>query len=357
MSRRTPSRTHRLPRRASIRARAASVAVAAGALAAVLPAVASASSYSDAILADSPAVYYRMNGPLADQSGNGRTGNVVGARSSVSGAIVGDADTATTFASNAAWIASYSPQNAFTLEGWVKVAPSVIGSGFGCFASPWYLGESLLNAEVGGVTNDYGITLMNGHVGFGVGNGDHTFCSPGAINDGAYHHIVGTWDSSDGKRALYIDGALVASAGDGGDHRSPRSSGQIYGGSGYFNQANAPGAITFDEVAIYDKRLSASQVASHYAAGTRPATCKMTAIRRDDPSAGGKDTADVTVSSGAGLASIGNVVVSNGSVSVPTIISGMTTPVVVTATKAVQGTPTRFSFNILDVIGRSTFCA
>lgn len=86
-------------------------------------------------------------------------------------------------------------------------------------------------------------------------------------------------------------------------------------------------------------------------------TCKMTAVRKEDPSAGGKDTADVTVKSPGGLSAIANPVISNGSLSVPDFPAGTTDPVIVTATKTDQSQLTRFRFGAVNMLGTSKFCA
>jgi hypothetical protein len=83
-----------------------------------------------------------------------------------------------------------------------------------------------------------------------------------------------------------------------------------------------------------------------------PTTCSVTAVRPGPPIQG-----DVTVLAPAGLKSIQDVQVTNGSVSVPDIVPGVKTPVIVTATKTDQGQETRFSFNALNLNDESKFCA
>jgi hypothetical protein len=87
-------------------------------------------------------------------------------------------------------------------------------------------------------------------------------------------------------------------------------------------------------------------------------TCDMTAIRRagQDGFAGPNDQADVSVLSAAGLALIDRVTVINGSLSIPTFPSGTTDPVVVTATKAIQGAATHFAFHATDINDLDTIC-
>jgi hypothetical protein len=92
-------------------------------------------------------------------------------------------------------------------------------------------------------------------------------------------------------------------------------------------------------------------------ADTTPPTCFVSAVRRPGPS--GRDEMDVTVQdTGSGLAAITNVQITNGSVSTnpSPVPAGTTAPVVVTATKSVQGQPTSWSFDAVDVAGNLKHC-
>jgi hypothetical protein len=88
-------------------------------------------------------------------------------------------------------------------------------------------------------------------------------------------------------------------------------------------------------------------------------TCVQSAVRRAGSAgfAGAFDQSDVTVTASNGLQSIGNVVVSNGAVSVPAFAPGTTAPVIVTTTKNTQGLITRFSFDATDAGAGIKHCA
>jgi len=60
--------------------------------------------------------------------------------------------------------------------------------------------------------------------------------------------------------------------------------------------------------------------------------------------------------SGNGLASIGDVSITNGTVSIPAFARGTKGQVVVVATKTDPGLPTRWSFEATDVAGQTSFC-
>jgi len=95
------------------------------------------SLYSATILADSPQAYYRLNessGTVAtDSSGHGYNGTLSGINAySQAGAIVGDSDTAITFAAAGGLTFPYNlnitTQTAATFECWVNL--SGYGSGY-----------------------------------------------------------------------------------------------------------------------------------------------------------------------------------------------------------------------------------
>jgi alpha-tubulin suppressor-like RCC1 family protein len=94
-------------------------------------------------------------------------------------------------------------QDDFSLAFWIKTAQAGTGS------THWFEGRGLLDGEVGGVTNDFGTSLMaGGKIGFGVGNPDITLISSGSVNNGAWRHIVVTRQASTGAMRIYVDGVL-----------------------------------------------------------------------------------------------------------------------------------------------------
>jgi streptogramin lyase len=85
-------------------------------------------------------------------------------------------------------------------------------------------------------------------------------------------------------------------------------------------------------------------------------TCSVGAVRRGG--AGGHDQEDVDVRDlGSGLASITNVKITNGTVSMPAITPGTASTVTVTATKTTQGLSTVWSFDATDADGNVRHCA
>ena len=72
----------------------------------------------------------------------------------------------------------------------------------------WYGGRGLVDAEVAGVTNDFGVTIGGGHVMFGVRK--PTIVS-GFVADKNWHTALATRQQSTGAFRLVIDGILTNS--------------------------------------------------------------------------------------------------------------------------------------------------
>ncbi len=77
----------------------------------------------------------------------------------------------------------------------------------------WYFGKGLVDGEIGGPANDFGVSLCAGKIAFGIGNPDVTLNSDTSVNDGSWHAIAVTRSGSEMK--IYIDGVENAS-GNGG---------------------------------------------------------------------------------------------------------------------------------------------
>ncbi|MCF7553837.1 LamG-like jellyroll fold domain-containing protein [Pseudonocardia sp. WMMC193] len=237
------------------------------------------SVYLDAVRADGPTNYWRL-GEASGTTGFDWVGSrdltlAAGATRGTAGA-VGDGTTATTFPGNATVPASTTgtatagPQT-FSVEAWVRTTSTSGGKivGFGNSAT----GSSS--------SNDRHLYLTNaGKVLFGVNPGSRTVIeSPGAINNGQWHHVVGTLSAQG--MVLYVDGQQVAA-------RADVTAAQAYNGHwriGGDNLTSWPSRPTsaslngaVDDVAVYPAALSAARVSAHFqaAAGT-PANVAPTA--------------------------------------------------------------------------------
>ena len=144
----------------------------------------------------------------------------------------------------------------FSIAMWVKTTDT--GA-----AGQWRLGRGLVDATTGTNKADFGTALNAGKFSLGIGNPDTTLTSTTAVNDGNWHHVVGTYNSTTGAMQVYVDGVLNNS---GTGHAGTRSAGtnmrigsiQTGIAGGFFN-----GLI--DQVQIYNYVVSAADVSYIYA--------------------------------------------------------------------------------------------
>jgi hypothetical protein len=128
----------------------------------------------------------------------------------------------------------------------------------------WYNGKGLVDGEVGGTVNDFGITLVGNKVGFGIGNPDTTLPSVRAINNGVWHQVAVTRDAGNGAMKIYIDGTVdAAGTGPTGSRTAPPNLrvASLQTGGNYL-------LGNISDVAFYDAVLSAEQVATLYSAAS-----------------------------------------------------------------------------------------
>ncbi|GAA1426488.1 hypothetical protein GCM10009616_01170 [Microlunatus lacustris] len=236
------------------------------------------SPYVKAVYGSQPTSYWRLGeaaGTVASAdrvgfmplSAAGTTGAVRGAP----GAVPGDADKASTFTGvNTSWTATavqHHPPDVLTLEAWFKTT----------VAGGRIAGWSTRNTQGNSPKHDRQLYVDTaGKINFGARptNQRLVVTSPAAVNDGQWHHAVGTLSQSGMK--LYLDGEQVAARSDVtvGEHLNIgywRIGGDTVSGwpnaglNGFFN-----GSI--DEVAVYKHELSAAEIADHFAKGaSRPA--------------------------------------------------------------------------------------
>lgn len=241
--------------------------VAVGGTVSITPSTAAVRPYVNRVLADGASQFWRLGesaGATAVDSAGFTDASVTSATRGTAGAVVGDPDTATTFAgTSASTMGTRVPvqgPNTFTVEGWFNTTTTSGGKllGFG-------------NQSVTSSTSyDRQLYMDNaGRLWFGVNNGSARLLSTtGSYRDGAWHHVAATLGT--GGMVLYVDGARVAG-------RTDVTSGQYYSGywrvggdnlSGWTNRPSSDyfaGAI--DDVAIYPTALSAADLQQHYAVG------------------------------------------------------------------------------------------
>ena len=202
-----------------------------------------------------PRGLYAFEGNVTDSSGNGNNGTNYGA-TFVTGTI---GSQAASFNGSTQYVAV--PRSigsaSFSIACWVKTSTANYGSG------QWYNGKAIIDGRVPTTTNDFGTSVLAGKYAFGVGNPNTTISSTVSINNGVWHHVAATRDSTTGQMRVYVDGVLSNSAATGptGAKTAPsllRIGGKLSGGSSYFLNGQ------IDDARLYDYVLSASEVAALY---------------------------------------------------------------------------------------------
>jgi hypothetical protein len=159
------------------------------------------------------------------------------------------------------------PEQKTTLEFWMKTAQE------GQDASNWRT-ATVFGEESGGDGDiQWAYILPTGQLGAIAVNDQHLHVTENPINDNKWHHYVITYDWAAFKSQLYIDGELDSDL-EGGDNVFTDTDGNIrymgWNSIGQGGQGQFVGLL--DEVAIYDKILSAERVKVHASfASTAPA--------------------------------------------------------------------------------------
>ena len=230
------------------------------------------SAYRSAVMTDSPTKYWRFGEPSGtvgyDQAGADDLTIDASANRNVAGALIGDADTATTFnggtvPATTTGTASNGPTTA-SVEAWFKTTSTSGGKivGFGSSTT----GDSSSYDRHMYMTND-------GRVVFGIYDGNtRTLSSSSGLNDGSWHHAVGEFGPQGLK--LYVDGRLV---GQNAAFQTAQAFGGYWrvGGDNLNGWPSQPSSNKFngsiDDVAVYGTQLTQDQVRAHYLASGRSA--------------------------------------------------------------------------------------
>ncbi|MCG8688353.1 MAG: LamG domain-containing protein, partial [Desulfobacterales bacterium] len=130
----------------------------------------------------------------------------------------------------------------------------------------WFRGYGLIDAEVGGAAEDFGSSLLNEKVAFGIGNVDYTIMSETSVNDGNWHHVVLTRNSTSGEMKIYVNGSLeTTGTGPVGERTSPT---RIVVGSIQTDVRFFEGNM--DELRFYNYVLDADDVSDLYVSRGNP---------------------------------------------------------------------------------------
>ena len=229
-------------------------------------------SHPAIVNADNPEAYWRL-----DESGGGTANDQVGGHDGaytgtliygVDGAFPNDANTAIRFDGASGHVAvpfaaALNPQGPFTIEAWVK--PNIIpdGGGTPCPVSSAQMGGDRSGWQIRERDTGWQFVLYT-HSGSAVANGGIANTAVGGVpSTDSWTHLVGVYDGTDS--TLYVNGVpyaapaagYVANYDDGVNPAGPFTIGARSSLSDYFD-----GSV--DEVAFYNRALTATEVTSHY---------------------------------------------------------------------------------------------
>lgn len=200
--------------------------------------------------------WYTFEGNAQDLSGNANHGTT----NAVTYPIAGNgAQTGLFNGTSSHVVIPRSIQDDFTVALWMKA------TGTGGTGTQWWSGDGMVDGEVNGSAADWGLSLLNGKVAFGIGATDITFASTSNVNDGQWHHIAATRKSISGVIQIFVDGALQTSGtGPAGARTAPPflriGSLQTGAAASFFNGG-------LDGVRLYNKVLTATEITAISSAG------------------------------------------------------------------------------------------
>lgn len=232
--------------------------------------------YQQAVLGDTPAAYWRLGDVVGSTIALDSSGNGFNAIPNA-GVTFGEAGAMSANPGTGALLADSSPGPA----GEIDFAGAVISSGTGFSVECWIntvqptpaQDLEILTLPTAGLTNEIQLFLL----GPGspscpafAGGGGFPCIGPVPVNDGKWHHLVGTttWGTGATATVLYVDGVPVANTVAMYSSLPSFVAGSI--GTNY--QIVPPNAdpMNIQEVAVYNHALSAAQVLNHYEKGSWP---------------------------------------------------------------------------------------
>jgi hypothetical protein len=233
-------------------------------------------SYAEAVLADNPIAYWRLNetnGVIAHDCWGGHDGEYLNVTLDQAGYNTNDPDPAAAFGiisnpesyvGNIQGIdfSTFSNNAAFSIEAWVNGGVQTNDSGIVTFG--YGGGGEQFNLDTGSTGHRFRFSVRDANnVAHNVGG------TLGPSN--TWQHLVGVCDEPHGSLRLYVNGISNASATISGGVQmgtSPISIGSRQANFSSTYTLNFIGSI--DEVAIYDYALNPAQILNHYITGTNP---------------------------------------------------------------------------------------
>ncbi|PRY67132.1 concanavalin A-like lectin/glucanase superfamily protein [Glaciihabitans tibetensis] len=221
-----------------------------------LPGATAATSPTAGLHLDSFTVTAKISDSVSTNAGT----YLGGVNTGVAGVISGDSNTAARFAGTDDFgSVTRTVSDDFSIEFWFS-STQLIGTG----CTQWWNGVGLVDADLAGTANDFGVGLCAGRVVAGTGNPDTSIATAASVADGGWHHVVFTRTMATGALVLYVDGVVAGSATS--SNRVPLTAsaqidfGRSRDGARYF-------IGDLDEIAFYTVPLSAASVDAHHDAG------------------------------------------------------------------------------------------
>ncbi len=208
--------------------------------------------------------YYPFSGNTNDTSGNNHHGTNNGATLTTDR--FGETDSAYDFDGTSYITIPRSIQDNFTIAFWMKSSQTA-GSETNFWQAP-----GLIDGEVSGVVNDFGVDYGNGKALFWTGNPD-VLISSEPIADDQWHFVTATRNMSNGKLNFYIDNVFTGT--NFGGTQSLTSPSQLLVGK---NVNNYFFSGLLDDIRLYDRVLSNTEIEMIYTLGNVPPVMEMTLI-------------------------------------------------------------------------------
>jgi hypothetical protein len=145
-------------------------------------------------------------------------------------------------------------QDDFTLEAWLKTSmTSLTGNNF-------WDGTGLIYADRPMMVDDFGTSMVNGHLTIGVGNPDTTLQGTSMINTGQWVHIATTRKMSTGEIQVIVNGVLEKSQVVSGQTRSLTAPTQITIGGNTVDNRYLTGVM--DELRLWNVVRTTAEITS-----------------------------------------------------------------------------------------------
>jgi hypothetical protein len=160
-------------------------------------------------------------------------------------------------------------QDDFSLMAWVRTTQTGHNPACASGRSDWFCGFGIVDAEVGGFFDDFGMSMFEGRLAFGVSSADQTtttILSTSSINSGGWTHVAATRTRSTGEIAVYVNGVRENS----GVAQTGALTSPAFIAIGQDSTTDPRGFFEglIDEVEIDNRALEASEIQAIFDAGS-----------------------------------------------------------------------------------------